>query len=411
MASNTVASKTKERDHALLSASAAHRWLTCTPAARLEESLPETKSEYADEGRLAHEIAELKLQKAFVEPMGPRKFNAVLKKLQERPQYQPEMHKHTDAYLDYISSIVYSYATLPYVAVEKQVKYSNYAPEGFGTSDCIILGGTTLYVIDFKYGKGVPVSAEMNPQMLLYALGAYNAYSFLHLIETVKVAIFQPRVSDYPSEYELHIADLLAWGESIKPIAQKAFYGEGEYVPGSHCQFCRAKSQCRARAEQYLTLEEYHKMKPPIISNDEVGQILVRALDLAAWANDLKEYALSACLRGEDIPGWKAVEGRTSRSYVDQDAAFTALIAAGINEAVLYERKPLTVPALEKVLGKPDYRKLLEKPGHVKTEPGKPTLAPASDKREAITIKAITPEEAFGQPINENGGIINEQPA
>ncbi len=395
-------------EHALLSASSAHRWLNCPPSARLEGQFPETTSEYAEEGRLAHEIAELKLRKAFTEPMGPRKFNSALKKLKEKPLFQSEMLKHTDSYLDYLSAIVHGYAVTPYIAVEKRLNFSIYVPGGFGTGDCIILGGTTLHVVDFKYGKGVPVSAEMNPQMMLYALGAYQAYNFLYAIEAVKMAIVQPRL-DNVSEFEMPLADLAAWGESIKPIAAKAFSGKGDFVSGDHCRFCRAKSLCRARAESLLTLEEYHMMKPPLISNADVGAILTRALGLAAWASDLKEYALAECLRGGDIPGWKAVEGRTSRVYVDQDMAFTALMAAGIDEAILYERRPLTVPAIEKVLGKSDYRKLLEEPKLIRIEPGKPTLAPEKDKREAI--RPMTAEQAFGEPLNGNGGITNDQSA
>ncbi|MCR4442170.1 MAG: DUF2800 domain-containing protein [Peptococcaceae bacterium] len=380
--------------HALLSASSSHKWLICTPSARLEETLPETKSEYADEGKLAHAIAELKAKKHFTEPMGPKTFAKRLKVLQENPLYQEEMLKHTDTYLDYLSKIVHSFSAPPYIAIEKRLDYSAYAPEGFGTGDCIIIGGNVMHVIDFKYGKGVPVSAERNPQMMLYALGAYMAYCILYPIETIKMAIVQPRRENELSEYEMPIGDLLAWGESIKPIAQKAFAGEGDYVPGEHCRFCRAKLQCRARAEKYLTLEEYHKMKPPLISNEEVGQILKRAQDLAKWAEELEKYALAECLKGNEIPGWKAVEGRTSRIYVDQDAAFAALIAAGINEAILYKREPLSVAQVEKVLGKVEYRKLLEEPGLVKTEPGKPTLAPASDKREAIILQ-VDPQEVF----------------
>ncbi|WP_035295165.1 DUF2800 domain-containing protein [Brevibacillus thermoruber] len=388
-----------EREHALLSASGSHKWLHCTPSARLEEQFPETKSTYADEGRLAHEIAELKLRKHFIEPMGPRAFNNRLKKFKENPLFQEEMLRHTDTYLEYVQGIVHGFTAPPYIAIEKRLDYSAYAPEGFGTGDCIIIGGNTLHVCDLKYGKGVPVSAEGNPQMRLYALGAYVEYSFLYPIERVRMAIIQPRL-DSISEDEISIAELLAWGESIKPIAQKAFAGEGEFVPGDHCRFCRARATCRARKEYYDPLEDFKRMKPPLISNEEVGQILERARGLAKWVSDLEEYALAECLKGNEIPGWKAVEGRGSRQYVDQDAAFAALKAAGIDEAVLYERKPLTVAQVEKVLGKAEYRKLLEEPGLVKAEPGKPTLAPISDKREAITRPSAADDFASWSDFN-----------
>ncbi|QNB48182.1 DUF2800 domain-containing protein [Thermanaerosceptrum fracticalcis] len=387
--------------HALLSASSSHKWLICTPSARLEEKLPETKSEYAEEGRLAHAIAELKAKKHFTEPMGPKTFARKLKALQENPLYQEEMLRHTDTYLDYLSGIAHGFSAPPYIAIEKRLDYSTYAPEGFGTGDCIIIGGNVMHIIDFKYGKGVPVSAERNPQMMLYALGAYAAYSILYQIETVKMAIIQPRL-DVISEYEMPLADLLAWGESIKPIAQKAFKGEGEFVSGEHCKFCRAKALCRARAEFNTSLEEYHGMKPPLITNEEVGAILVRAQNLATWVKDLEEYALAECLKGNEIPGWKAVEGRSVRQFTDQDEAFKVLVNAGYDEAILYERKPITLASVEKLLGKAKFKELLTE--YVNTPPGKPTLAPESDKRQAITLQA-DPNEVFK---NEIGGNENE---
>jgi hypothetical protein len=255
--------------HALLSASSSHRWLHCPPSARLEEKLPESSSQYAEEGSLAHEIAELKLRKYYIEPMGARSFNARIKKFKEMPLFQEEMLKHTDTYLDYIAGVLHGFSSPPYVAPEKKIDYSSYAPEGFGTCDCIIIGGNILHIIDFKYGKGVPVSAKDNPQMKLYALGAYTEYSFLYNIDTVKMTIVQPRVDNSISEDSLSIEELLKWGESIKPIAKLAFNGEGENVPGEHCRFCRAKSLCRARADHYLSLEVFNKMKPALALSED----------------------------------------------------------------------------------------------------------------------------------------------
>lgn len=369
-------------EHALLSASASHRWLHCTPSAKLEETFPERTSEFAEEGRLAHEIAELKLRKAFIEPMGPRTFNSKLKKLQRNELYQEEMLKHTDTYIDYVSGIIHSYDAPPYIAVEKRIDYSTYAPEGFGTGDCIIIGGTTLNIVDLKYGKGVPVTAERNSQMMLYALGACTEYSFLYGIETVRMAIVQPRL-DSISEYAIPITELLAWGQEIKPIAQKAFNGEGDFKPGEYCQFCRAKALCRARTEFNTSLEEYKQMKPPLISNEEVGQILEKAQYLAKWVKDLEEYALGECLKGNEIPGWKAVEGRSVRQFTDTDKAFEVLKTNGIDEAMLFERKPITLAATEKLLGKAKFKELLTE--YVNVPPGKPALTQISDKRQAIT--------------------------
>lgn len=372
-----------ERAHAILSASASSRWLNCTPSVRLEEQFPATTSTYAEEGTLAHEIAELKLRKHFVEPMGTRTFNARLNKMKKHELFQEEMLKHTDTYLEYLQGITLGLTALPYVAVEKRINYSTYAPEGFGTVDGLIIGGNTLYVTDFKYGKGVAVSAENNSQMKLYALGAYLEYSFLYPIQTIHLAIIQPRLNSI-SEFTLTIEELLAWGESIKPTAQKAFNGEGDFTPGEHCKFCRAKAQCRARADQYTALEDFKMLKPPLLSNEEVGQILEKAEALDAWVKALKEFALAECLKGKEVAGWKAVEGRGSRSYVNQDEAFAHLKANGIDEAMLFERVPLTVSKIEKVLKKEAYRSLLEEAGHVVKSAGKPTLAPISDKRQAL---------------------------
>lgn len=384
--------KHAEREHALLSASGAHRWLVCTPSARLEEQFPDTTSDYAREGTLAHEIAELKLRKQFTEPMSQSTYSRRLNKFKKHELYQEEMLKHTDTYLDYLREITIGMDVQPYVAIERQIDFSQVVPEGFGTVDCLIIGGDTLYITDFKYGKGVPVSAEDNPQMKLYALGAYFAYSFLYPIKLVKLAIVQPRL-DSISEWKISAKDLLAWGEKIKPIAAKAFAGEGEFVPGEHCKFCRAKAQCRARAEMYTALSDFGMKKPPLLTNEEVGKVLKQAQDLEAWVKALKEYALSACLEGEEIPGWKAVEGRSTRVYKDIDQAFKHLAKNGIDEALLYERVPLTVAKLEKALGKKEFTSLLVEKGLVEKTPGKPTIAPVSDKRPAITNKPSAAED------------------
>lgn len=385
-----------ERAHALLSASGAHRWLHCTPSARLEATLPDTTSTAAQAGTLAHEMAELKLRKYFIEPMGPQKFAAAMRKFKKHELYEPDMDANTTAYLEYVQRIVHGYNSPPYIVIERQVDFSSYVPEGFGTADCIIIGSKQMHVIDYKNGKGVPVSAEDNPQMKLYALGALRAYSLLYEIETVHMSIVQPNVRDEPSEWSIPVQDLLAWGESIKPIAAAAFAGEGGYVVGEHCGFCRAKETCRARVEQLLSVEDKAPMKPPLIGWDEVADVLRRAEGLVSWYNSLKEAALTEALRGGDVPGWKAVEGRGSRQYADLDAAFKHLQEKGIEEAILYERKPLTPAAVEKALGKKQYRELLEDPGHVIKRSGAPTLVPADDPRPVFSTQ-VTPEEAFGR--------------
>lgn len=376
-----------ERAHALLSASASHRWLACPPSVRLEEQFPDSTSDFAREGTLAHEIAELKLRKYFTEPMSQRTFNTRLNKMKKHELYQEEMLKHTDTYLEYLKGISLSLSSAPYVAVEKRINYSSYAPEGFGTVDCLMVGGDTLYVTDFKYGKGVAVSAENNPQMKLYALGAYLEYSFLYPIKTIKLAIIQPRLNII-SEFDLTVQELLSWGDEIKPVAEDAFAGKGDFVPGEHCKFCRAKAQCRARAEEFSALAYFTSLKPPLLTDEEVGQMLERGQHVESWIKALKDYALGQCLKGNEVPGWKAVEGRGSRSFVDQDKAFDHLRVNGVDEAILYERVPLTVSKIEKVLKKKEFTSLLDEAGYIVKSPGKPTLAPAGDKRKSISPDA-----------------------
>lgn len=384
--------------HALLSASGAHRWLHCSPSARLEEQFPDKGSEYAAEGSLAHKLAELKLRKHFT-TLKPSVFKKELKAIQDDPLYKPEMNGYTDAYLDYIKDVASAHPSRPYIAIEQRLDFSHVVPEGFGTGDCIIIGGDTITVIDFKYGRGVPVSPEHNPQMMLYAIGALNTFSLLYSISKVKTAIFQPRI-DNVSEWETTADEITAWGESIKPIAQAAINGEGEYHAGDWCRFCRAKNLCRARAafsqEPY---EQYYGFTPPLISAEDVGNILSRAEVIKKWVADLEEWALAELLNGGKVPGWKAVEGRSNRQFGDIGKAFEAVKAEGYDETVLYERKPIALTAVEQLLGKKKFEEVLA-PFIIKP-PGKPTLAPESDKRGAITVK-VSAGEAFKEE-NQKG--------
>lgn len=384
-----------ERQHALLSASSSHRWLACTPSAMLEEQFPDTTSDAAKEGTLAHELAEMKVRNYFYpDDVSKRKLTFAVKKLKEHELWQDEMLEHTDAYIDYIRDVSIKLPSKPYVAVEKQVDYSKYAPGGFGTADCIMLQGTTLRVIDFKYGKGVPVSAENNSQMMLYALGAYESYKMLYSIQQIRLSIVQPRLSDGPSEWGLSLRELLRFGEYVKERAALAMKGEGDFCPGEkQCRFCRARAKCRARAEENVRLAFMVDKKPPLLSNEEVGEYLVQGEDVARWLKDLQEYALTECLAGKEVPGWKAVEGRGSRDWIDMDAAFEKLSKSGIiEEEMLWERKPLTLAQVEKQVGKKDFSDAVGE--FVIKNPGKPTLARESDKRNAITNK-VTAEEAF----------------
>lgn len=384
------------RAHAFLSASGAHRWLLCTPSARLEEQFPDKSSEAAQEGTLAHELAELKLRNYInAQDVSKRKLNAQIKKMKENPLWQEEMMGHTDTYLYYVRDLALSFPSAPAIAMEKRLNLSAYIPEGFGTADCILIRGEDLWVVDFKYGKGVPVSAEENPQMMLYALGAYQAYQILYPIKTVHLTIVQPRL-DSISEWSCGIGELLSFGEEVKEKAALAIKGEGEYCPGeSQCRFCRAKAQCRARADYNVQMAfGQNKGKlPPLIGSEEAGKYLLMGEDLEKWLKDLKDWALSECLDGKEVPGWKAVEGRGSREWSDMEKALDVLIQRGIPKAMLYETKPLTLAQVEKTIGKKEFQEMVG--GLVVKKPGKPTLVKETDKREAITNR-VTAAEAFG---------------
>ena len=385
--------------HALLSASSASRWLKCTAAPRYEEQFPENTTDYAEEGRLAHAICELKVIKQFTTQLTPRTFTTRLKKLKDNPLYQDEMDKTSDLYLEHLTERAMQYDTKPNVAVEVRVDFAEYVPEGFGTCDCIMIGGDTLNITDYKHGKGVPVSAEGNAQMRLYALGALKRYAPIYgnTIKKVCMTIDQPRIQTEPSSETITVEELLAWGESIKPIAAKAYMGLGIFCPGEHCRFCRGKAKCKARADQNTALEEFKDCvpqngeKPPlfgqgVLTDEEIGDLLVRGKELVAWYKDLEEYALNALLNGKAIPGWKAVAGRSNRAFSDPDAAVAAVIAAGYDEAIVYERKPKTLTQLEALMGKTEFA---EKLGQFVVKPlGKPTLAPMTDKREAYNPAA-----------------------
>ena len=368
--------------HALLSASSAHRWLICTAAPKLEAEFPDTTSTYAKEGTLAHEICELKLTK-YITTMPRGTYTKKLNALKKHELYDPEMDETTDTYLDYVKRTALGYAVPPSIQIERRVNFSNYAPDGFGTADCLLLAGDTLHVIDYKHGKGVVVDADHNPQMMLYALGAMRDFAILYRFKTVKMAIVQPRVGSI-SEFTCTADELLHWGETVvKMRAMEAMGDTPEFVPGEHCRFCRAKQQCKARTEHYARLQHTAKRKDPrLITLDDLGHYLSVAGELKKWAEDLQDYALSECLAGSNIPGWKAVEGRGSRAFTDMDAAFDILKKDGIDECLLWERKPLTLAQVEKVVGKKRFTELVGT--MVVKTPGKPTLATESDKRPAV---------------------------
>ena len=369
--------------HALLSASSAHRWLVCTAAPKLEAEFPDTTSTYAKEGTLAHEICELKLTK-YITTMPRGTYTKKLNALKKHELYDPEMDETTDTYLDYVKRTALSYSVPPSIQIERRVNFSDYAPEGFGTADCLLLAGDTLHVIDYKHGKGVVVDADHNPQMMLYALGAMHDFALLYRFKTVKMAIVQPRVGNI-SEFACAADELLHWGETVVKVkAAEAMGKSPSFAPGEHCRFCRAKQQCKARCEHYAKYRIDARFRDPRrITPEALSYYLSAAEAIKKWVEDMQEYALSECLAGSNVPGWKAVAGRGSRSFTDVDKAFAILKKDGIDECLLYKREPLTLAQIEKELGKKRFTELVGK--LVVKAPGKPTLAPAFDPRPAVT--------------------------
>ena len=372
--------------HALLSASSAKRWLSCPPSARLTENLPDTESEYAAEGTVAHALGELMLRKHFT-ALAPSKYRSELAKIKKDPLYAQEMDAHIETYVDHVKQIALSYHSAPHVAIELKVDYSGYVPEGFGTADCVLIGNDTLHIVDLKYGKGVEVDCEQNPQLMLYALGAMLRYRVLYPIASVVLHVVQPR-RDHIDTWQTTADELFLWAQSIQKTAQQAYEGKGDQNPGEWCRWCKIGATCRARADKNITQDFGlgDPPKPATLQNSEIGAYLTAASDLIDWYKALKDYALLACLAGREIPGYKAAEGRSPRQWTDQEKAFAAAQAAGIPEAILYKREPVTLAQLEKAVGKPVFTEHLAQ--FVTSPPGKPTLVEASDERPAINTIA-----------------------
>lgn len=359
----------ENRTHAVLSASSSKRWLNCTPSAKLNAEIPDITTEYAKEGTDAHELAEYKVNQL----LGIKADNPA----ENLDYYNQEMEDCTDIYAQYIAEQMSQYSS-PVVMVEQRIDFSRYVPGGFGTGDCIIVADDVLTVIDFKYGKGVAVEAEYNPQMMLYALGALEMFSILYDINEVKMVIFQPRIENI-SEFSMPVSDLLNWAKNeLRPKAELAAKGEGEFCAGEHCRFCKVKATCRKRAEYNLAIAKYDFAPPDMLEDSEIEMILERADALIAWAADVKEYALSEALKGRKWNGYKVVEGRSNRKYTDEK-----MVAAVVKEAgkdPYSEPKILGITEMTKLLGgRKKFDELLSK--YVCKPQGKPTLVPESDKR------------------------------
>lgn len=368
--------------HALLSASGASRWLACTPSAKLEAQFPNTTSEYAEEGTAAHELSEL-TARYWLGEISEQDFENRRDELAKGKYYSAEMQECANDYARLVTEKLKGskdFCEDAFVELEVRVDFSKYVKGGFGTGDCIIVADNVLEIVDLKYGKGHRVDAVGNPQMRLYAIGALERYGMLYDIETVRMTIFQPRLSGVQSSDEISVAELTEWAEKyVAPRAKLAHKGAGEFAPSEEtCKFCRAKAQCRARTEQNLKLFD-EAPDTLLITPDEAGAILEKASDIQAWLSDLEALVSSTLLAGTPVEGWKMVEGRSNRKFADELKVVEAMKAAGYDETLLYERKLLTLTQMEKDFGK---KALAEVIGELIIKPqGKPTLAPASDKR------------------------------
>lgn len=375
--------------HALLSASGAQRWLSCPPSARLEEAVEEQSSEYAREGSFAHELAELYLAQELG-LIKKSEFNKRLKELRQNPFYSEELDAYVKIYLDFaIEKINEARARTrdAVVLLEMKLDYSTWVPEGFGTGDLVLVTDDVLEVIDFKYGRGIQIGAEDNPQMRLYALGALSQFGCLYEVNTVRMTIVQPRLDSISTD-EMAVEELVDWGEKmVKPIADLAFKGEGEFKAGGHCRFCRVRATCRARAEMNMKLACYDFKEPPLLTDEEIVEVLDAADEYMKWISDLQGYALDQAVNnGKKWPGYKLVEGRSYRRYKDQGKVAEALIAAGYKEDEIYEKVLLGITKMERAVGRKEFNELLA--GLIEKPPGKAKLAPESDKRPAVKSTA-----------------------
>ncbi|WP_312460491.1 DUF2800 domain-containing protein [Proteiniclasticum sp.] len=360
--------------HSIYSASGAHRWMNCPPSAQLEQQFPNETSSYAEEGTAAHDLAEHKLKKAL----------KMRSKKPTSPYHSDEMDEMTDLYVEYCLELIErskENCSDLQILIEQKLDFSDYVPEGFGTGDLVVVGNGTLHVVDLKYGRGVIVSAEKNPQMMLYALGALSLFDMLYDIEKVSMAIVQPRVDNF-STWEITVEELLKWAEEeLKPKALLASTGGGEFWAGDHCRFCRAKNQCRARAVKNLELLKYEFQDPALLTDEEIAEIIGLADELAKWAGDIYTYATALAINeGREWDGFKLVEGRTRRIYSDEIAVAETAKEAGYTD--IFKQSLITITEMEKLMGKKKFNELL---GNLVEKPkGKLTLVPETDKRQAV---------------------------
>ena len=361
--------------HAILSASSSHRWLNCNPSARLEQEFADRETDAAAEGTAAHALCEHKLRRAL--------------KMRSKKPISPydcdEMDAYTDAYVEFVMEALAEAKQEckdPLVLIEQKLDFSCYVPEAFGTADCLVVSDKFLRVIDMKYGQGILVNAEQNPQVMLYALGALRLFDSLYDITEVSMSIYQPRRENV-STWTISVDELNAWAENVlKPKAELAHKGEGDYLPGPWCQFCKAAVKCRARAEEKLQLARFEFAPPPLLSDEEIEEILGKLDDLTKWASEIQAYAQDAAINhGKVWQGFKLVATRTNRKYTDEEAVVQAANEAGYHD--IFKKSLIPITEMEKLMGKKNFTSIL---GSLVEKPqGRPTLVPVTDKRPALT--------------------------
>ena len=362
------------KGHAILSASSSERWLNCPPSARLCEFYEDKGSDYAAEGTDAHTLCEFHLKQALGIPADDP--------IENLSWYNEEMEECAQGYATYVVELLETAkqtCTDPVVMIEQRVNFTRWVQDGFGTADCILIADGVLNIVDYKHGKGVEVSAVANPQMKLYALGALEIFDGIYDIDTVRMTIYQPRKSNI-SIFEMPKDELLKWADTeLTQKAKLAFEGQGDFHCGEWCRFCKAKVECRERAEANLALARYDFEAPALLNDSEIADILGKVDALTNWASDVKEYALQQAISGKEWTGWKLVEGRSNRKYTSEAAVATAVEGIGFDP---YERKVLGITAMQKLLGKSRFEELLSP--YIEKPQGKPTLVPESDKRPAM---------------------------
>lgn len=373
-----------DRAHAVLSPSSAHRWLVCPASARLEETFEDVTSEAATEGTTAHAIAELYVRKMV------QVHDVDLESAKELELYSPEMEVHGENYASFIHEEMMQYSSPGDVTVfvEQTVSFAEYVPEGFGSCDCLLMGDTTLKVIDYKYGRGVFVEAKDNPQLKLYALGAYIFLRDIYDIDTIEATVYQPRKGNIET-WKTTAEELLQWAESIKPTAELAFKGTGKFVPDENaCRFCKAKTECRARAEALIKVAGFMPEEPATLSKEELAELYLRADELKSWANEITDYVQSKALSGESYPGLKLVQGRSRRSYTSTQEVLSRLMEHGYDLKTV--ATPIPLSKLEKVL-KTNFESITD--GLIETAYNRPLLVRESDQRDEFIPAAEIFEE------------------